>query len=49
MCNSYYVNTNNTLLNLFKVFYDDTSCGGSSLFIVPISPEKAGGKRRLEL
>ena len=45
---SSHFDTDNTLLSLFKVFYDDMSCGESSLSNVPISPQK-GGKRSLEL
>ena len=45
---SSHFDTDNTLLSLFKVFYDDISCGESSLSNVPISPQK-GGKRSLEL
>lgn len=45
---SSHFDTDHTLLSLFKVFYDDISCGESSLFNVRISPQK-GGKRSLEL
>ena len=45
---SSHFDIDNTLLSLFKVFYDDISSGESSLSNVPISPQK-GGKRSLEL